>query len=69
MDFLSQFEGTEREIITLGKFKIKKMTYISQELNLIIPFNGLQDLKKKPEYSEEWKGKGIVEVTMEMLEK
>jgi hypothetical protein len=27
----------------------------------------LQDLKKKPEYSEEWKDKGIVEVTMEML--
>jgi hypothetical protein len=67
VDFLSQYEGAEREIITLGKFKIKKMTYISQELNLNIPFNGLQDLKKKPEYSEEWKDKGIVEVTMEML--
>tara|TARA_R110001599_G_C12146732_1_gene651096 strand:- start:55 stop:1179 length:1125 start_codon:yes stop_codon:yes gene_type:complete len=67
VDFLSQYEGTEKEIITLGKFKIKKMIYISQELNLNVPFNNLQDLKKKPEYSEDWKEKGIIEVTVEML--
>lgn len=60
VDFLSQYEGREKEIITLGKFKITQMTYINQKLNLNIAFNNLQDLKGKDGYSEDWKENGII---------
>jgi len=69
VDFLSQYEGNEKEIITSGKFKITQMTYINQKLNLNIAFNNLQDLKGKDGYSENWKEKGIIEVEVEMLKK
>ena len=67
VDFLSQYEGAEKEIISYGKFKITKMEYISEDGKTNIPFNNLQDLKSKPNYSEEWKELGMIYVTVEML--
>lgn len=67
VDFLSAFEGGEKEIISFGNFKITKMEYINEEKNLKVPFNDLQDLKSKPNYSEDWKLTGLIEVTVEMM--
>ena len=68
VDFLSQYEGAEKEIISYGKFKMKKMEYISEDGKINVSFNNLQDLKSKPNYSEEWKELGMIYVTVEMLE-
>ena len=67
VDFLSAFEGGEKEIISFGKFKIIKMEYINEDENLKIPFQNLKDLKGKQNYSDEWKLNGLIEVTVEML--
>lgn len=67
VDFLSQHEGDEKEIISFGKFKIKKMAYVNRDEGINISFNNLQDLKSKPNYSEKWRENGLIEVTVEML--
>ena len=74
VDFLSQYEGAEKEIITKGKFKIKEMTYVSKDPKTIvfdsltvIPFKNINDLKNHPKYSEDLKINGLIQITMEML--
>jgi len=67
VDFLSAYEGTEKEIVSYGQFKIKEMNYVSEDGKLNIPFKDLADLKSKPDYSDEWKKQGMVYATVEML--
>jgi len=67
VDFLSAFEGGEKEIISFGKFKITKMVYENRDQGISVPFSNLVDLKGKPNYSEEWKLNGLIEVSVEMI--
>ena len=67
VDFLSQYEGAEKEIITFGKFRIKKMVFKNFYGSLNVEFKNLQDLKKEYGYNEKWKENGLIEITMEML--
>ena len=67
VDFLSAFEGGEKEIISFGKFKITKMVYENRDQEISVSFSNLADLKGKPNYSEEWKLNGLIEVSVEMI--
>ena len=72
VDDFSEFEGTEKEIITYGNFRITEMKYVSKDEEGIIPsrtINNIQDLieGKSDSDIEDMMYIGYIEIILEQI--